>query len=83
MHSICLSFGLLWLSFGGMSASGHVWGVLVCSGLQSDGAAVIWMYSTLLLQLVVPNALLGRVMALELALDTVSPDVQWDSIQSQ
>ena len=73
MRTICLSFGFLWLSFGGMAVSGHIWGVLLCTVLRSAGAAIIWVYSTLLLQLVVPNALLGRMMALELAFNTVCP----------
>ena len=73
MRTICLSFGFLWLSFAGMAVSGHIWGVLLCTVLRSAGAAIIWVYSTLLLQLVVPNALLGRMMALELAFNTVCP----------
>ena len=55
-----------------MAASTSIWGVLACSVLRSSGLAVIWVYSTLLLQLVVPNALLGRMMALDLAFDMVS-----------
>ena len=72
MRTICVLFGALWLSWGGMAASNSIWGVLACSVLRSSGLAVIWVYSTLLLQLVVPNALLGRMMALDLAFDTVS-----------
>ena len=73
MRTICLSFAFLWLSFGGMAVSGHIWGILLCTALRSAGAAIVWVYSTLLLQLVVPNALLGRMMALELAFNTVWP----------
>ena len=72
MRTICVLFGALWLSWGGMAASTSIWGVLACSVLRSCGLAVIWVYSTLLLQLVVPNALLGRMMALDLAFDMVS-----------
>ena len=36
------------------------------------GSATLWLYSTLLLQLRVPNAILGRMSAVEMALYTVT-----------
>ena len=49
-------------------------GSLSCCGaaIRSAGSAVLWIYSTLMLQFAVPNELLGRVLALEMALFTVS-----------
>ncbi len=45
--------------------------LLVSTVVRSAGSAVLWIYSTLMLQYIVPNQLLGRVMALEMALFTV------------
>ena len=45
--------------------------LLMSTAIRSAGSAVLWIYSTLMLQYLVPNQLLGRVMALEMALFTV------------
>ena len=45
--------------------------ILVATALRSAGSAGLWIYSTLMLQLQVPNQLLGRILALEMALFTV------------
>ena len=45
--------------------------LLVSTVVRSAGSAVLWIYSALMLQYIVPNQLLGRVMALEMALFTV------------
>ncbi len=45
--------------------------LLVSTVVRSAGSAVLWIYSTLMLQYIVPNQLLERVMALEMALFTV------------
>ena len=45
--------------------------LLLSTAIRSAGSAVLWIYSTLMLQYLVPNQLLGRVMALEMALFTV------------
>ena len=39
--------------------------------VRSFGSAVMWVYSTLLIQLRVPDDLLGRMLALEMAFLTV------------
>ena len=46
--------------------------LLLSTAVRSAGSAVLWIYSTLMLQFAVPNELLGRVLALEMALFTVS-----------
>ena len=46
--------------------------LLLSTAIRSAGSAVLWIYSTLMLQFAVPNDLLGRVLALEMALFTVS-----------
>ena len=46
--------------------------VLVATALRSAGSAGLWIYSTLMLQLQVPNHLLGRILALEMALFSVT-----------
>ena len=46
--------------------------LLLSTAIRSAGSAVLWIYSTLMLQFAVPNELLGRVLALEMALFTVS-----------
>ena len=46
--------------------------VLVATAVRSAGSAGLYVYSTLLLQLQVPNELLGRILALEMALATVT-----------
>ena len=45
--------------------------LLLSTAIRSAGSAVLWIYSTLMLQYLVPSQLLGRVMALEMALFTV------------
>lgn len=45
--------------------------LLLSTAIRSAGSAVLWIYSTLMLQFAVPNQLLGRVLALEMALFTV------------
>ena len=51
--------------------------LLLSTAIRSAGSAVLWIYSTLMLQYVVPNKLLGRVMALEMALFTVKLLFLW------
>ncbi|KAL3137427.1 hypothetical protein ABBQ32_006948 [Trebouxia sp. C0010 RCD-2024] len=46
--------------------------LLMSTAIRSAGSAVLWIYSTLMLQYLVPNQLLGRIMALEMALFTVA-----------
>jgi len=67
---VCFSF----LAFGyvGMAASKHVVPMCLSIMCRSFGSSVLWVYSTLLLQLRVPDKLLGRMLALEVAFYTVS-----------
>lgn len=41
--------------------------------VRGFGSAVLWVYSTLLIQLRVPDRILGRVLAMEIAFFTVCP----------
>lgn len=52
-------------------APGGIWGILGSTVLRSMGAAVIWIYSTLLLQRAVWGALQGRVFAIEQAMSVL------------
>lgn len=67
---VCFSF----LAFGyvGMAASKYVVPMCLSIMCRSFGSSVLWVYSTLLLQLRVPDKLLGRMLALEVAFYTVS-----------
>lgn len=50
-----------------VGAADSLLGACLASATRSAGSAVVWSYSTLLLQLAVPDAVLGRVSALEQA----------------
>jgi predicted MFS family arabinose efflux permease len=52
--------------------SEHIVLVLVATAVRSMGSSCMWIYSTLILQLQVPNALLGRILALEMAMFTIT-----------
>lgn len=67
------TFCYLWLMGGytGMVFAGNVYWMCLSIMVKSFGSAVMWVYSTLLLQLRVPDAMLGRMMALEMAFFTV------------
>lgn len=51
--------------------SPDIFSLLASTLIRAVGSNVLWMYSTLLLQLRVPNHLLGRMLAVELAIYTV------------
>ena len=55
-----------------MSRSATIWPVLGATFVRAAGSAVVWVYSTLALQLVVPDAMLGRLAAWEMAWYTVA-----------
>ena len=65
------SFALMALAWLGLTLASNVWVVLASTIVRSVGSAVVWVYSTLALQVRVPNALQGRIFALELAFCTV------------
>lgn len=54
------------------AASTSLLGASLASAVRSAGSSVLWSYSTLLLQLSVPDAFLGRVSALEQAAVSVA-----------
>ena len=55
-----------------MGLSATIWPVLGATFVRAAGSAVVWVYSTLALQLVVPDAMLGRLAAWEMAWYTVA-----------
>ena len=69
------SFGYLFLMFGffGIAMSHNVVTMCISIMVRSFGSSVLWVYSTLLIQLRVPDRLLGRVLAMEIAFFTVRP----------
>ena len=60
-----------------MSAAPNIWALIPSTIVRSVGSSVVWVYSTLLIQLRVPNQLQGRMMALEMAAYVVrlQPDI--------
>jgi hypothetical protein len=54
-----------------MAAARKLYLVLIATLIRAVGSATLWIYSTLLLQLRCPNAILGRVSAAEMAFYTV------------
>ena len=74
LRSAAAAFGLLTLGYASLSAAA-AWSslaaVLAATAARAAGSAVLWTYSTLLLQVEVPDALLGRTCALEQALYTL------------
>ena len=50
---------------------------LAAQVVRSCGSSIVWVYSTLLIQLRVPNELQGRMMALEMALYVVRSRCNW------
>ena len=65
---IAAAFGCLAVGYLGIAASSSsLGGVLASTAVRAAGSAILWAYSTLLLQQAVPDALLGRVCSLEQA----------------
>ena len=54
-----------------MAFAPNIWLLAPAIAVRSMGSSCIWVYSTLLLQLAVPNRLQGRIFALEMAFFTV------------
>lgn len=71
MLSSALCFVFLFSGYCGLAASPEVVTTCLSTMLRSFGSSVLWVYSTLLLQLRVPDGLLGRMLALEVAFFTV------------
>ena len=66
------AFVLLFLGAALMTAARSLVLVLGATFVRAIGSSTLWIYSTLLLQLRCPNAILGRVSAAEMALYTVA-----------
>ncbi|KAK9830078.1 hypothetical protein WJX72_009631 [[Myrmecia] bisecta] len=72
LRSIAATFACFMLGYLLMMTAPSIAYVMLSTVLRSAGSSTIWVYSTLLLQLRVPNELQGRIMALEMALFTVT-----------
>ena len=62
-----MSFVMFFLGYMLMAAAPNIWLLIPSTIVRSCGSSVVWVYSTLLIQLRVPNQLQGRIMALEMA----------------
>lgn len=74
MVGVAASFAFVAAGFG-MMLAGYTQGigwVLAATFVRSIGSSTLWVYSTLLLQLTVPNSLLGRMSALDMAFFTLA-----------
>jgi MFS family permease len=72
LRACVAAFGCLALGYAALAAATTLPAVLAASALRAAGSAVVWTYSTLLLQVTVPATLLGRVLAVEGAAYTVA-----------
>lgn len=72
LRSTAASFYCLMIGYLLLVVAADIKLLLLSTAIRSAGSAVLWIYSTLMLQYAVPNELLGRVLALEMALFTVS-----------
>lgn len=63
-----VSVAFIATSFLGMSMSTALSNVLLWTYIRSAGSAVLWVYSSVLLQILVKPEVLGRVIAIEFAL---------------
>ena len=70
--SAATSYLFLMFGFFGVAMSHSVIPMCLSIMVRGFGSSVLWVYSTLLIQLRVPDRLLGRVLALEIAFFTVS-----------
>ena len=73
LRACALSFVLMGVAWLALTFAPNIYVVLLSTISRSFGSSAIWVYSTLMLQLRVPNALLGRILAVEMAFHTVSP----------
>ncbi|GAB4816866.1 hypothetical protein N2152v2_003912 [Parachlorella kessleri] len=69
---VAASFAFMFVGFVIMLVASNISLLLLSTFVRSIGSATLWLYSTLLLQLRVPNAILGRMSAVEMALYTVT-----------
>ena len=71
LRACAVSLALMSAAWLGLTLATNVWVVILSTMVRSVGSATLWVYSTLMLQVRVPNALQGRMFALELAFCTV------------
>ena len=71
LRGVVGAYGLLFVGYLLMVLAPDIFLVLLSTAVRSCGSAVVWVYSTLLLQIRVPNHMLGRMMAVEMASFTV------------
>ncbi|CAL8462528.1 g2061 [Coccomyxa elongata] len=67
LRACAASFVLFFAGYLLMSVAPNIWALVPSTIVRSMGSSVVWVYSTLLIQLRVPNQLQGRMMALEMA----------------
>ena len=72
-RACAVSFSMFLVGYLLMAAAPNIWALLPSTVVRSCGSSILWVYSTLLLQQRIPNQLLGRMMALEMAFYVVSP----------
>ena len=73
LRACAASFAMFFAGYLLMSAAPNIWLLIPSTIVRSCGSSIVWVYSTLLIQLRVPNQLQGRMMALEMAFYVVSP----------
>lgn len=66
-----ISFLLISGAWLALAFAANIFIVLVATIVRSVGSNVVWVYSSLILQVRVPNTLLGRILAVEMAFHTV------------
>ena len=71
LFAVMISFIQMGLSYVLMAFSQSIGTILMLTAVRSMGSSVVWIYSTLLLQLEVERSLQGRVFALEQAICVV------------
>ena len=74
LRACAASFFMYFVGYLLMSAAPNIWLLLPSTVVRSIGGSIVWVYSTLLIQLRVPNHLQGRTMALEMAFYVVSQE---------
>ena len=71
-RACCWSFVLMGIGCYGLSqAKGFLW-ICVFTSVRSAGSSIVWIYSSLILQKFSTSSMLGRVMAIDYALATLS-----------
>ncbi len=75
LDSIIASLGILVLGYACWAAAQDAWLVSAGNALRAAGSAIIWIRSTVLLQLNCDQRYLGRLSAIEMALYTIAESI--------